>query len=51
MGMMVECSCVGMGHPNDMRMMNDSFVSITGVMNLAFDDLRLEPRGKADLVL
>ena len=47
----VDCSCAGMTRPNDMRTLGDRFTSITGVMNFSFDDLRLEPRGDADLVL
>lgn len=45
----VDCSCGGMSRPNDMRMMGDTFSSITGIMNFAFDDLRLEPRGNDDI--
>ena len=47
----IDCSCAGMSRPNDMRMIGDTFSSITGVMNFSFDDLRLEPRGNDDIVL
>lgn len=46
----VDCSCAGMSRPDDMRMNGDTFSSITGVMNYAFDEMRLEPRSAADLV-
>jgi hypothetical protein len=47
----VDCSCAGMTRPNDMRTQGDRFTSLTGVMNFSFEDMRLEPRGDADLVL
>lgn len=46
---MIDCSCAGMSRPNDMRMMGDTFSSVTGVMNYSFNVLRLEPRDDADL--
>ncbi len=45
-----DCSCAGMSRPGDMRAMMDGFASITGIMNYAFNDLRLEPRSNEDLV-
>ncbi len=46
----VDCSCAGMSRPNDARTQGDTFQSITGIMNFAFDDLRLEPRGNEDII-
>ncbi len=46
-----NCSCMAMSRPNDMRAVNDDFASITGVIDYSFDELRLDPRGNADLML
>ena len=41
---------IASGLLEDMRMNGDTFSSITGVMNYAFNEMRLEPRSAADLV-
>jgi hypothetical protein len=44
------CDCAAMSRTDDRRAVDDRFLSITGLVNFAFGDLRLEPRGDADLV-
>jgi predicted extracellular nuclease len=43
------CAC-SMPPPNDLRMVGDTFTSITGVMDYAFNELQIQPREDADLV-
>lgn len=45
-----NCSCAAMSRPNDQRALDDSFQSITGVIDYSFNDFRLNPRGNDDLV-
>lgn len=43
------CTCMS-PPPNDQRNEGDLFLSVTGVMDFAFDDFQLQPRQDADLV-
>jgi hypothetical protein len=44
------CSCSAQSRPNDQRMLNDTFRSLSGVTDFAFDEFQLQPRGDLDLV-
>ena len=44
------CSCAARSRPNDLRRVGDTFQSITGVMDYAFDTHVLQPRDANDLV-
>lgn len=44
------CSCAAMARPNDLRNVGDTFTSITGVVDYAFGEFKIEPRSPADLV-
>jgi predicted extracellular nuclease len=44
------CSCEAMSLPNDQRMVGDTFQSITGVVDYAFGEFKIEPRSNDDLV-
>ncbi len=46
----VDCSCAAGTWMNDMRMTNDMFSSVTGVMDYGFGDFRFQPRFDEDLV-
>lgn len=44
------CTCAARSRPNDTRRVGDTFQSITGVMDYAFDTHVLQPRDANDLV-
>lgn len=44
------CTCAARSRPNDLRRVGDTFQSITGVMDYAFDTHVLQPRDANDLV-
>lgn len=44
------CSCDARSRPNDQRMMGDTFQSIAGIPDFAFNEYQLQPRDSGDLV-